>query len=279
LKVCPKIRGTFAINEYYPWSFQPNYILQSCDNLRDIEDLFLPEMFDTWSKIQVTSPYSAPYAVKPNYLRSLRKVPTWLYKFRLNEKSTEYPYDDYCLYAQLFTGCYSLDEVVDLPVWKCAGTKTSNMFYHTFGSCGRLKRFTFETNEDGSPIETQWTNQYLDLKYTGWDSDAWGSATSSVIYRYNSGITWDKLVTDDVSYNALKNDPDWWTIDEDYSRYNHDSAVETINSLPDTSAAGGNNTIAFKSNQGSRTDGGAIGNLTEEEIAVAAAKGWTVSLT
>ena len=68
----------------------------------------------------------------------------------------------------------------------------------------------------------------------------------------------------------------------DYSRYNHDSAVETINSLPDTSeylaSAGGTNTIKFKGVAGMKTDGGAINTLTEEEIAVAAAKGWTVSL-
>jgi hypothetical protein len=65
------------------------------------------------------------------------------------------------------------------------------------------------------------------------------------------------------------------------SVYNHDSAIETINSLPDTSAflaeKGGTNTIKFKSDQGANTEGGAIGNLTAEEIAVAAAKGWTVA--
>ena len=66
-----------------------------------------------------------------------------------------------------------------------------------------------------------------------------------------------------------------------YSRYNHDSAVATINSLPDTSAYlaanGGTNTIKFKGAAGSATDGGAINTLTEEEIAVATAKGWTCS--
>ena len=71
-------------------------------------------------------------------------------------------------------------------------------------------------------------------------------------------------------------------MDVPYSRYNHDSAVETINSLPDTSeylaANGGTNTIKFKGAAGSKTDGGAINTLTEEEIAVAAAKGWTVTL-
>ena len=42
--------------------------------------------------------------------------------------------------------------------------------------------------------------------------------------------------------------------------------------------AGGTNTIKFNGAAGSATDGGAINTLTEEEIAVATAKGWTVSL-
>ena len=79
----------------------------------------------------------------------------------------------------------------------------------------------------------------------------------------------------------MKNDPDSWSNSLDYSKYNHDSAVETINSLPDTSAyiatAGGTNTIKFNGYSGAKTDGGAINTLTEEEIAVAAAKGWTVT--
>ena len=80
----------------------------------------------------------------------------------------------------------------------------------------------------------------------------------------------------------MKNDPDSWSNSLDYSKYNHDSAVETINSLPDTSAyiatAGGTNIIKFEGASGAKTDGGAINTLTEEEIAVAAAKGWTVTL-
>ena len=63
----------------------------------------------------------------------------------------------------------------------------------------------------------------------------------------------------------------------DYSRYNHDSAVETLASLPDTHAYG-TNTIRFRGASGSATDGGAINTLTEAEIAVAASKGWTVTL-
>ena len=79
----------------------------------------------------------------------------------------------------------------------------------------------------------------------------------------------------------MKDDPDWYTVKTQYSRYNHDSAVATINSLPDTSAYltanGGTNTIKFENYNGNATDGGGIDALTEEEIAVAAAKGWTIS--
>ncbi|MBQ2377714.1 MAG: hypothetical protein II297_04860, partial [Clostridia bacterium] len=126
----------------------------------------------------------------------------------------------------------------------------------------------------------KWKNQLLDLtdsvgyaQYPGYLSDILG---------FNSGITSDKKVTDAATYEELKNDPDWFTDKMAYSRYNHTSAVETINSLPDTSeylaTSGGTNTIKFRSAYGSSTDGGAISNLTEAEIAVATAKGWTVTL-
>ena len=135
----------------------------------------------------------------------------------------------------------------------------------------------FETQADGTPYTVNWKAQTIDLSnYVGYANSL------NNITDHNSGITADKQVTDDVTYQALKNDPDWFTIDIAYSRYNHDSAVATINSLPDTSAylatAGGTNTIKFNGASGSATDGGAINTLTEEEIAVATAKGWTVTL-
>lgn len=62
-----------------------------------------------------------------------------------------------------------------------------------------------------------------------------------------------------------------------YSSYNHDSAVETINSLWDGTQWNLTSTITFKAYSGALTDEGAIENLTEEEIAVATEKGWTVA--
>lgn len=171
------------------------------------------------------------------------------------------------VYYGTFENCESLDRIVDLPVTYETRSQLSNNFIGTFDNCSRLDRLTFKTKD----IVYPWSNQTINLSdYVGYAS------SNSNIISYNSGIGLDKEVKDMETYEALKNDPDWHTCDVRFSRYNHDSAVETINSLPNTS---GSNTIVFKGDAGSLTDGGAINTLTEEEIAVAAAKGWTVSLT
>lgn len=169
----------------------------------------------------------------------------------------------------LMNNCYSLNQAVNLPI---SGSFTSNSFNTTFDNGYRLKDIAFETNEDGTPKTAKWKSQTIDLsKYVGY------AQFKDNIIDYNAGITVDKEVKDDATYQALKNDEDWYTTKLDYCRYNHDSAVRTIASLPDCSATG-TNTIKFKGAAGALTDGGAINTLTEEEIAVAAAKGWTVSL-
>ena len=199
-----------------------------------------------------------------SYCYSLRQLPN-LSKL-LNMEASSYS----GLYCSFCNTLSSVDEIINVPVSKA--TLTSNCFSSSLFYCGRCKEFTFATNEDGTPQTANWKNQIIDLtRFFGY------SGSAHQITGYNSGITAAKRVTDDASYQALKNDPDWFTERAEYSRYNHDSAVNTINSLPDTSAYG-TNTIKFKGAAGSATDGGAINTLTEEEIAMAAAKGWTVTL-
>lgn len=273
LEECPKIRGTIS------WSTSTTFgdIVKGCSKLKSVDDLFEPGALDDFSTIKVTGSYSCPKATPFTDCRSLRKLPHWFYSFRLNEESTAYPASstNYNIYANMVQSCYVLDEVINIPVWKCAGALTSNMFSYTTNNTYRLKNFTFETQPDGTPCTTEWKSQTIDLTtYVGYAT----SANNVISY----GIASDKQVKDLEQYNALKDDPDWFTADMAFARYNHDSAVATINSLPDTSAylasAGGTNTIKFKGNQGAITDGGAIKTLTAEEIAVATAKGWTVTL-
>lgn len=273
LKVCPKVRGNIQINS----NTNLSQILYST-NLRDCEDLFDSSVFDGVKSFKVTSAYSAPkFNQMFGYCSSLRQVPSWYYKLRFSEESTAYPTTSYCLYRTAFTNCASLDEFLNCPVLRCNAEQTSDMFGNFIINCYRLKNFTFET-DNGTPYVVKWKSQTLDL------STNIGTVpnSSEYIVTSGSGITADKKVTDDASYQALKNDPDWYTTNIQYTRYDHDSAVRTINSLPDTSAylaeKGGTNTIKFQAEVGLKTDGGLINSLTEEEIAVAAAKGWTVTL-
>ena len=173
-----------------------------------------------------------------------------------------------CLFYYGFFKCFALDELVGIGVPNNGHDKhmKNNKFIQTFNQCRHLKRMTFEPNQTA-----EWESQVIDLsQYVGY------GALST-----NEGFSSTKQIKDDATYQALKDDPDSWTSDINYARYNRTSAVETINSLPDTSAylatAGGTNTIKFKGEAGSATDGGAINTMTEEEIAIATAKGWTVS--
>ncbi len=258
LKEVPKITGKISYVEK---------MFYQCYNLREIsEDSFAGI---DWSYIDTqTSAYGGSSSGIFQNCHSLRKYPNSLL-VHANPVSAY----SYSIYNYNFSYCYALDEIVGLPIPHQRANWTSNAFTSFCYYTTRLKKLTFQTNDDGSPIIIpQWSNQTIDLSV----NVGWASSYSGSLMNWNSGITKDKEVKDDATYQALKNDPDWFATKVEYSRYNHDSAVETINSLPDVSAKT-KNTIKFKGPSGSLTDGGAINTLTEEEIAVATAKGWTVT--
>ena len=295
LKSIPKIGNMPTIKE-------ASQMFTYCVKLR-----YLPEnitdWFD-WSYMDTrTSNYVCSRSSTFNNCRSLRSIPMSFLSHANPKAINSYTYFNYG-----FQNCHVLDELVDLPIPYTA-TYTSNLFSATFDYNSRLKNMTFALQENGLPIEVNWKNQTINLVKAGyveidiakpmsqWNAEYLESEKQRLnnIIGYNSGITLDKAIYNDETYALLKDDPDSFCIANnynvgnkdyrcyDYSRYNHDSAVATINSLPDTSAylatAGGTNTIKFKGAAGAKTDGGAINTLTQEEIAVATAKGWTVSLT
>ena len=265
LKELPRIRGNGKI-------YNCGNMFDCCYSLREIpNDYFDGLNISHWPT--ATSAYSHQASYMFDYCYSLRQLPLHWFK-NMNPMA----HNSYSYFSYGFNDCQSLDELIGLPIPYTKATWTSNAFSSAFTGCARLKNITFEKDEDSSPIVVQWKSQTIDLSvFVG------RAGASHFITNFNSGITKDKEVKDDATYQALKNDPDWYTANIDYSRYNHDSAVNTINSLPDTSAylatAGGTNTIKFNGAAGAKTDGGAINTLTAEEIAVATAKGWTVSFT
>ena len=240
---------------------------RECDNIREIPEQWA-EGID-WDYINtVGNVEEANFEYLFGYCYSLRKIPKSLIKKIYGIASN----------SQMIRNCYSLDEIEG---FRCgANNATYNILTGNFMYCSRVKRvvFDYEDETTNTPRTQTCKKVSIRLDYAGFADPS----DKKYILDYNSGITADKEVTDDATYQALKNDPDWFTCKVEYSRYNHSSAVETINSLPDTSAYlaanGDTNTIKFNGKAGSATDGGAINTLTEAEIAVAAAKGWTVSL-
>ncbi len=237
-----------------PW--HTGYMLAFCYRLREIPEHFVNSI--NWNyTIGVNDLFNQCY--------SLRSIPKGILTNVRRDLDCWYSF-----YSGAFYNCRCLDELKDLPVFNECDWY-DNIFNDSFYGCQRLKEIVFEMNEDGTPKTANWTNQNINL------TENLGYCYNEYeIIQWNSGITADKEVKDDTTYQALKNDPDWFTKNIEYSRYNKESAVNTINSLPDTSAFG-SNMISFMGNMGSLTDGGAINTLTEEEIAVAAARGWTVS--
>ena len=202
-----------------------NYLFSDCYCLKEIPE----DYFDNWDwsyhQDGSVGAYSASQQGIFERCFSLRKVPMKLFN---NFQSKASNINTYFYYG--FDYCFNLDELIDLPIPYTA-EYTSNMFANAFRSCHCLKNITFETNEDGSPLVKQWKKQTIDLALLV------GYANTYIdIVAYNSGRTPNERVYDDATYQALKNNPDWYAVNIDYSRYNHDSAVRTINSLPDTSA-------------------------------------------
>lgn len=251
LKEIPAFNNTIKVSSV-------SYMFYCCYKLRE-----LPTGIETCLHSYILSNANSVFG----YCCSLREIPPeLLYNIYSDFSST------YGAYGYTFYSCFALNKVNGLyPINK---TVTSDLFSSTFAQCNRVSDITFAVQEDEAPYSRKWSNQTIDLTNTvGYGNPG----NDNNIISYNSGITKDKKVTDAVSYESLKNDADWYTLSVDYSRYNHDSAVRTINSLPDCSA-GSSNVIKFKGAAGALTDGGAINTLTGEEIAVAAVKGWTVSL-
>lgn len=256
---CLSLKEIPKINNASPSS--TSHMFSNCESLKNIpEDI--EEWFDWNNKYMdnATSAYSGDRSYIFDQCKSLRSVPMGF----LNHGNPVMAYT-YSIYNNLFTNCYSLDEVIGLPFPHYNAAWKNNVFSGTFKECYRLKEFTFKLQEDGTPYSVNWKSQTIDLsKNIGYASNPY-TLTSF-------GFDGTTRVLDDATYQAIKDNPDYWTNMPEYSRYNHDSAVRTINSLPIITATG-TNTIKFNGAQGSLTDGGAINTLTEAEIAVATAKG------
>ena len=280
----------YEINTGDSWDGKAIYVFCGCSHLTEVpkinttvpvkslEDMLcncsrlrqLPEGFESWFIWDTNTIETKTFYDTFKACYSLRSIPVEIFNHDYIPSSSSYSY------LNGLNSLYALDELTNLPMpfesdktykW---GVLSSNCFRYL----SRLKNLTFEF-EPNKTINLTGSSAYLDLTYYVGYAQSEGD-----ILNYNSGCTAETRIVDDETYNSLKDHPDAWTTDIAYSRYNHDSAVATINSLPNVSNdAHSANMLKFKGASGSATNGGAIESLTEEEIAVATAKGWTVSIS
>ena len=221
-------------------------------------------------------------------------------------KSPKLMKDDYFSYNKLVSYPWRAISI------KLPGNITGNIKSSSYGLgsvlieySSMLSSLTFSTNSDGTPFKVKMKGQNCNITeykgYTNGNSDLYKYGTNpldrthNVFYNITSS---SDLTAENIKkeYDRVKGFDDWHSSYSGYvnyngksvmasklvSRFNHDSIVGFINTLPDTSeylaTDGGTNTIKLNQFQGDLTDGGGVSNLTEAEIAVAAAKGWTISI-
>lgn len=258
-------------------------LFNGCENLETVP-ANLGSNWD-WSYIETqTSAYNGNTSQLFNGCKSLRSIP----KTMITHAN---PYSSYTNSAcsSGFGNCYSLSVIEDLAVPTMTAW-TSNAFASTFRLCCRLKKLTFKKQADGTPYAPKWKNQTIDLS----DSIGYGANQSFYSnYLPNWGFTEATKITNQSQRTDYRNasvrettpgtfEYEGWTDDYAWSTFGATAARELFDSLPDTSeylaSAGGTNTIKLKKLAAMNDPFDKMSLLTEEDIAVAAAKGWTVSL-
>ena len=189
---------------------------------------------------------------------NLLKLPEWFIKADYSNIDTSYsPYNQMCLY------CYSIEEIT-LPV---VTTKVTSSMFSRFcnGTC-HCKKITF------SPYDgvLDWSNQSITFDTNNRAGSYNSSPGQANWYDYGHG-----QIKDDATYALYKDSPNAWTSNTDYAFFNLAGLIPFIESLPQVS--GTKNTITLLRTQGQKTDGGALGDLPDEKIALATERGWTVT--
>lgn len=224
--------------------------------------------------------FGSQYPVNWSGAKYIKSIPSYP-KFWNNQEGS---YSHY--YSMKFIRCYNLHTIV-IPRPGTAALTSSPQGFNadSWNYTYSLKNILFDVQEDGSPYTANWKNVTLNLCVPAANPIGGDVSNNSVAL---SVLNPDKAVTDEESYQRLKNDLEYWVnircgYDEGYyhkygyySGFNRATAFNLIKTLPDTSAYGVN-VLKLPASNGEGTDAGAISTLTEEEIAVATVKGWTVT--
>ena len=280
-----------------------NGMFYKCANLRQLPIIEVNEfqqLGDEYNKVQFSSmfegcekltqiPYnylsqlhSPVYSTPPN-IGNCSKMFSGCYKLRalpdlkfmnnttMGVSTSSFTADYYVGSSTSLKNCYCLDEVTDLPLPANIGSASNNNMFGSY-NLYRIKNFTFMKVDGQVQSRASFHNQNINLQNCGYAPS--GTNLDSYLERYEQSAKVSTL----EDYNRLKTDPDWWTDNADFSRYNYTSAKNTIESLPRDENDSDWGTLALKRYAG-QGYGKCPNDLTNEELAVATRKGWTVALS
>lgn len=268
---------------------QPFYI-NECDNVFNYSRLvemrsdFLPSNFTFESS---NRKYSMFYNA-----RCLRRIPDNFLAEMWANSYNDIAITNYMgfLSSWMYGGCIVLPKVLGLPITLGISSGT-NSFGGCVNDCYSLHRLTFYM-PNGSPATANLIDQTVDLSVNvgywpssgGWNLDGIKGFLLEDADKNNAFLINSANDATGANVENLNS----YAVSVDYATYTRKSAVETINSLPDTSAAlaaananGGTHTNTIKFNYGAGSAYGSdyyMASLSAAEIAVATAKGWTVTL-
>jgi len=251
-------------------------MFDACYQLTTIPD----DLIDTWDWSAIdgaTTSYSGDTGSMLCHCYNLRNLPTWFFS-HMNPVGSYSIATVYCA----FQNCYALEKVegIRLPV---NATWTYNAFYNTFSNCCRLKKITFALQEDGSPYVHNISNQTIDLTSVGYLTTTannnfikYCSSTYTPDDRIDSWAKWETYFGDSQIDNGTGNG---YAYLNDWNTFGRTAVKRMFATLPDVTGGSGNtiklNANALVSNYA--MTGERIADLTGEEIAVATARGWTVT--
>ena len=240
-------------------------LFQNCESLTTFPEGFA-ENWD-WSFFDTaTSGYNGNMAQMFYYCMKLRKIPKIF--FLHGNPSVSY---SYATTYNGFTSCYSLEELEDvfIPHKASLSGTYANIFTNMVVNCGRLKKLTLMTQEDGTPYTVNWKDQTIDLTSAGF------CATPNTMTNRTDFTNDTKIDTVEKWHGYMDGSyPDGWAASVEYSTFGATAVKELIATLP---TASGTNTMKLKNAAASAIPGEEMTSLTEEDIAVATEKGWTIT--
>ena len=254
-----------------------NYLCGECHLIKSIPN----DWTDTWDWSDIdnsTSAYGGNMDNIFNGCYNLRSVPTWFFLHGNPVANNSYSSIYYA-----FQHCHSLEKVegIRLPA---NVTWTSNAFNSTFQNCYRLKSVTFALQPDGSPYVHNIKNQTIDLTTAGYVATSSKSqflsrcpdfTEANIIDNYDK---WEAYFGDPFADKSAGGSGNGFAVGTEYSTFTRTAVKRLFKTLPDVTG-GSSNVIKLSRSAGSAMKAReAMTNLTEEEIAVATARGWTVTL-